>query len=49
MRDGTLLPIAWLRATGARGGAAEVGHAGVDFSEARSDEFSLGEDDMDRI
>ena len=38
-----------LRATGVGGGAAEVGHAGVDFSEARSDGFLLGEDDVDWI
>ena len=31
---------------GARGGAAEVDHDGVDFSEVRSDGFLLGEDDM---
>jgi len=30
--DGTLLPIAGLRATGARGGAAMSGHVGMDFS-----------------
>ena len=33
MRDGTLLPIAGLRATGARGGAAVAGHDGMDYSE----------------
>ena len=49
MWDGTSLPITGLRAMGAGGGAAEVGHAGMDLSEARSDEFSLGEDDMDWI
>ena len=43
------LPITVLRATGEGGGAAEVGYAGVDFSEARSDGFSLGEDGMDWI
>ena len=30
--DGTLLPIAWLRATGARAGAAMAGHDGMHFS-----------------
>ena len=30
--DGTLLPIAWLSATGARGGAAMADHDGMDFS-----------------
>jgi len=34
---------------GAGGGAAEVGHDGMDLSEARSNEFSLGEDDTDWI
>ena len=38
-----------LRATGAGGGAAMVGHVGVDFSKARSDGFSLWEDGMDWI
>ena len=33
MGDGTFLPIAGLRATGARGGAAMAGHVGMDFSE----------------
>ena len=33
MQDGTLLPITGLRATGAGGGAAMVGHVGMDFSE----------------
>ena len=32
MRDGTLLPIAGLRATGARGGAAMAGNVGMDFA-----------------
>ena len=49
MWDGTPLPITGLRATGAGGGAAEVGHARMDLSEARSDGFSLGEDGMDWI
>ena len=31
MRDGTPLPITGLRATRAGGGAAVVGHVGVDF------------------
>ena len=33
MGDGILLPIAWLSATGARGGAAMASHDGMDFSE----------------
>ena len=41
---GTLLPIAWLRAMGARGGAAMAGHDGKDFFRARSDGYSLWED-----
>ena len=31
MGDGTLLPVAWLRATRARGGAAMTGHDRMDF------------------
>ena len=49
MWDGASLPITGLRAMGAGGGAAEVGHAGMDLSETRSDGFSLGKDGMDRI
>ena len=49
MWDWTPLPITGFRATGAGGGAAEVGHAEMDLSETRSDGFSLGEDGMDWI
>ena len=44
MRDGTPLPIAGLRATGARGGAAMIGNVRMDFFRARSDGYSLWED-----
>ena len=44
MGDGTLLPITWLRATGARGGAEMADHDGMDFFRARSDGYLLWED-----
>ena len=46
MRDGTLLPIAWLSATGAGGGTATTVHGGMDFSGRAFDECSLGGDGM---
>ena len=49
MWDRTPLAITGLRASGAGGGVAEVGHAGMDPFETHSDGFSLGEDGMDQI
>ena len=49
MWDGTSFPITRIRDMGARGEAAVVDHVEMDFSEARSDGFSLWEDGVDWI
>ena len=46
VRDGTSLPISRLGTRGARGGAASIGHGGMDLCRARSDEDSAREDDV---
>ena len=44
VRDGTSLPISRLGTGGARGGAASIGHGGMDLCRVRSDEGSPRED-----